>query len=126
MQTLIIMAHGSRSQAANKEFRTYVRELKSLLSGLYDIIEHAFLDEIASPSLPMVAKKMVAAGATGIDIYPFFLNKGIHARRDIPKLVSAVKVEYPGCRFKVLEYFGRSEEIASLTMRHIISQRTEH
>ena len=125
MQTLIVMAHGSRSKAANNEFKTYVRELTSLLSGMYDKIGYAFLDEVASPLLPAAAKKMIAAGATQIDIYPFFLNKGKHARRDIPALVSTLKTENPGCKIKVLEYLGRSEELVSLSMRHIITQRQE-
>ena len=125
MKALIIMAHGSRSQAANKEFRAYVRELRSVLSGLYDVIAHAFLDEVASPSLPVAAKKVISAGATGIDVYPFFLNRGRHARHDIPAQVAALKAANPGCRIKVLDYLGRSEELVSVAMRHIIAQRTE-
>ncbi|MBT3192388.1 MAG: CbiX/SirB N-terminal domain-containing protein [Verrucomicrobia bacterium] len=121
MRALVVMAHGSRREAANGEFREMVDGMRAGLSEIYDRVEAAFLDGV-SPSLEEAARQLVAAGAIIVDVYPFFLNQGKHANQDIPALAAALDTEAPGCRVRVLDYFGKSDEIADTCVRHVRQQ----
>jgi len=123
MRALIIMAHGSRRKAANAEFVSCVNQVAAMVSGLYERVGHAYLDSVAEPSLETVALSYIEAGVKKIDVYPFFLNRGQHAYKDIPARVAALNREHPGCKIKLLAHLGRSDELVALAVRHIVSQR---
>jgi sirohydrochlorin ferrochelatase len=121
MQALVMMAHGSRREAANVEFRDTATRVGAAIGGHYDRTECAFLDGV-SPSLEEAVGGLIAAGAINIDVYPFFLNTGKHADQDIPALVENLKVANPNCGLRVLDYVGKSSEMVDLCVRHILAQ----
>jgi len=118
---LLIIAHGSRREAANTEFREIVDKVREQVSGLYTHVEPAFLD-CAEPTLDEAAAALIRDGVRQIDVYPFFLTTGKHADQDIPRLAAAVNARNPNCTVAMLDYLGRSEELPAVIIRHIHAQ----
>ncbi len=118
MKVLVMIAHGSRKEAANAEFISLVERVRIAAGSKYDFVEHCFL-EIASPSLTEAMEHAIAKGARTISIFPYFLNSGNHVLRDIPETVDRLTNQYPHCTMTLLPYFGTFEGIAELISRHI-------
>ena len=121
MRALIVIAHGSRREASNVEFRNVVAQMSHGLSGLYERVVPAFLDGV-SPALEEAAADLMGLGAINVDVYPFFLNTGKHADQDIPALVAAWNTANQSCQLSVLDYLGKSDEIVHVCVRHVVKQ----
>jgi sirohydrochlorin ferrochelatase len=84
---IIVFAHGSRIAAANASVCA-VAEALARRPG-FPPVEAAFL-ELASPSLPEAADRLVERGVERLIIVPFFLTPGLHMERDLPQLVEQI------------------------------------
>ncbi len=118
MKALILIAHGSKKEKSNEEFRELVDEIKNLNSNKYEKIETAFL-EFVTPSIEDIVKDLVIQNIKTITFYPYFLNSGKHVSIDIPNIVNTLKIKYPNIEFNVLEHFGLSNKIASIISEEI-------
>ncbi len=116
MNTLIILAHGSRRQESNLEIKTLAEKVKALAGTEYDIIEYAYL-ELAEPSLLQSIDTTINSGASSITILPYFLNSGNHVKCDIPAMVQTAKEKYINCEFKVSTCVGMSEDMPELILQ---------
>lgn len=116
-RALAVIAHGSRNDAANREFLELVRRLAGLVRD-HEAVRGCFL-EIASPSLPEAVAELAAAGYRHIDVYPLFFNQGKHVTRDIPALVEEENRVYQGTRVRLLPYFGSFEGLAEMIAGHL-------
>ncbi len=115
---LLIMAHGSRREAANDEFRALVSQVAQTLEG-YQEVRAIFL-ELATPGLEEACTELAAAGeTTHIDLYPLFFNQGKHVERDIPAQIEQVQQCYPKLSVRQLPYFGSCSQLAGLVVQHI-------
>lgn len=119
---LIVIAHGSRIEAANLEFTAMLQTIDYAALG-YGSIAGAFL-EAASPSLSQaVARIDGRQGVTDIDVYPLFFNKGRHVDRDLPALVEGLTAEHPNVGFRLLPYFGSFSSLGAAIAQHISASR---
>ncbi len=116
MNTLIILAHGSRRQESNQEIVTLVDKVKSISKNEYDIIEHAYL-EIAKPDLPQCIDQLIKNGAKNVTVFPYFLNSGNHVKRDIPAIIEKAVSKYPYCKFYISAFMGMHEDIPQLVLQ---------
>ncbi|BFM07479.1 sirohydrochlorin chelatase [Halioxenophilus aromaticivorans] len=123
-RSLVIVAHGSRAEAANAEFLQLVDKLKTQLTGSYAGVFGAFL-ELAEPSIPHAILEAAAEGKNGVDVYPMFFNCGKHVQRDIPGIVEAVMGENPALDICLMDYFGSGSHLASAMAQHIVAQAEE-
>lgn len=123
-RALIVIAHGSRSNAANDEFRAVLGKLRADELG-YSHIEGAFL-EAAPPALGAVVECLAQCRVAAIDVYPMFFNCGRHVSRDIPELVRVLRGQYPALPIKLLPYFGSFDGLAGVMSEHITRSATEH
>lgn len=114
------MAHGSRAQKANDEFKTIVSELSEHVSG-YTVVEPIFL-ELCDPSMLDAVKMLCENGIENIDVYPMFFNQGKHVGVDIPAQIQECLTAYPKCTIKQLDYFGSNSEFAKMMAKHVESQ----
>lgn len=121
-RALIIIAHGSRNDEANREFESLVERIRDA-EDHFDQVQPAFL-ELAEPGLLRAAEKAVEAGAGELVVYPLFFNQGRHVRRDIPALVEELRETFPQCRVELLDYFGTTEELAGTVRNHIARQQS--
>ena len=101
---ILVVAHGSRNLEANDFVYAIVGRLKGSLQS--ELIEAGFLD-FARPSIPEGIKSLAEKGADEILVYPFFLAKGVHLKKDIPGIVketvAGLKRTIP---FRILEPLG--------------------
>ncbi|MCE9624688.1 MAG: CbiX/SirB N-terminal domain-containing protein [Deltaproteobacteria bacterium] len=102
-RAIVLIAHGSRVEAANEEIRL-------LASQLQDKIETpvvaAFL-ELASPDIPEGIDLALQKSPREILVLPYFLTQGRHVQEDIPKILADKARAYPETTIRLLPYFGK-------------------
>jgi sirohydrochlorin ferrochelatase len=98
----ILVAHGSRVEAANQEIRELARSL-SEKSG--QKVKAAFL-ELASPSIPEALDSAAAENPAEIAVLPYFLTQGRHLSEDIPRIVQEKAQQRPDIPIRILNYVG--------------------
>ncbi len=81
-KALLIMAHGSRAEAANDEFRLLVEQVAEH-SHDYVAVLPCFL-ELARPSLMEALQQIEHQPVETVQVYPLFFNKGKHVSRTFP------------------------------------------
>ena len=117
-RVLIVIAHGSRIEAANLEFMAMLQTIDYAALG-YDNIAGAFL-EAACPSLERTVSQLEEQkAANSIDIYPMFFNKGRHVEQDIPNLVQLLTGKHSHIAFRLLPYFGSYPALGTAIGQHI-------
>lgn len=105
MKALVIVAHGSRRGASNDEVRELACQLAGELAEFFPVIEVGFL-ELAEPLIPEALERAIAAGATDISVFPYFLSAGRHVVKDVPDEVKSVQEKYPHLSINMLTHLG--------------------
>jgi len=113
MNSLLLVAHGSRRAASNDEVRELASQLEAHTNGTYGQVACAFL-ELAEPSIPDGLRQAIHAGAGEIIVLPYFLSAGRHVVVDIPGEVDVVRAEYPNVDITLVSYLGASAGIVEL------------
>src|SRR5947209_5073395 len=101
---LLLIAHGSRHEAANADLHHLAEQLRA--TGHYGIVEAAFL-ELAEPNIAKGGASCVAHGAQQVILTPYFLSAGIHVRRDLTTACRQLQAQFPNVRFCLAEPLGR-------------------
>jgi len=112
-KALIIVAHGSRKDASNKEVMALGEKVESFLGEHYAYVMTAFL-EFTTPSLEESIHSCIEKDANEIIILPYFLASGNHVTRDIPEVVAKIKASYPNTKMVLKEHIGSASGIAAL------------
>jgi len=107
---VMICGHGSRDDAAVREFNTLAVHLRKRLPQ-YDV-ESGFL-EFARPVIRDGLEKLKARGAARIICLPGMLFAAGHAKNDIPSVLNTYQAEHPGLRID----YGRDLGINTNMMR---------
>jgi sirohydrochlorin ferrochelatase len=101
---LLLIAHGSREEAANADLHQMAAELRR--RGEYAEVEAAFL-ELAEPNIDQAAATCVVKGAEQIVMLPYFLSAGVHVRRDLTANRDRLAQRHPQAAFILAEPLGR-------------------
>ena len=115
---LLLVAHGSRLEAANEEIANMAVRLREQVQKDYQIVRHAFL-EIAEPDIPTGIDSCVMGGAATVLVLPYFLAAGRHVRDDIPGIVEEARRKYPEVHIHVQDYLGMNEAMPEFLARSI-------
>lgn len=105
MKGFILVAHGSRRAAANDEIARFSQSLNRGLAHKFDLSGHAFW-ELAEPSLGQAIDNQVAAGASCIRLFPYFLAEGKHVVKDLPSVIAEKQRQYPELDIGLLPHLG--------------------
>lgn len=116
MNSLLIVAHGSRREASNNEIRALTEALRRNAGNRFDDVACAFL-ELAEPSIPDGIRQCIEHGATRVTVFPYFLSAGRHVASDIPAEVSQIAREYPDTAIKIAPYLGAASTISELILQ---------
>tara|TARA_R110002095_G_scaffold138534_1_gene120275 strand:- start:243646 stop:244056 length:411 start_codon:yes stop_codon:yes gene_type:complete len=103
MKAVLLIAHGSRRDAANQDLVKLAEMLRE--RKLFPIIEIAYL-ELAEPTIPEGAARCVAAGADEVLLLPYFLSAGVHVQNDLEQYRSEFCATYPETRFRLCAHLG--------------------
>jgi sirohydrochlorin ferrochelatase len=112
---LVLVDHGSRSEAANRSLEEVAREVGRLAAGRYVAVLPAHMD-IASPTIAEAFDAAVAAGARTVVVVLYFLAPGRHSETDVPRLVAEAAARHPGVGFTVSPSLGPHAALASLVL----------
>lgn len=110
-RALLVIAHGSRRQQANEEFKAQVDVIAKQVQ--HENVMAAFL-ELAKPSIIDGIDTLIAQGASEVDVFPLFLNAGKHVQADIPEDLATAQAKHPDVKLNLLDYLGRSNELPTL------------
>lgn len=123
MQSLVIVAHGSRRERSNNEVLELMDSLRHKIENEYPIIESSFL-ELASPSIAEAIEQCIQQGATHIKILPYFLSAGKHVHEDIPKEAERASMGNKNISVEVLPHLGSSQMMVELLQKVLIPHDT--
>jgi sirohydrochlorin ferrochelatase len=93
---ILVIAHGSRQEAANQDLAELVKRLSA--RGDYPIVEGCFL-ELAEPDLLAGGDRCVARGARRVLLIPYFLSAGVHLERDLTAARDELNRRHPHVEF---------------------------
>jgi sirohydrochlorin cobaltochelatase len=119
---IILFAHGSRDPL----WRAPLESVASAIAAKHPHIpvRCAYL-ELCAPDLATVTTEIIASRATfqrasgtndalNLRIVPMFLGMGVHARKDLPELVEALRVAHPLVNFEVVAPIGEDARVTAL------------
>jgi sirohydrochlorin ferrochelatase len=95
---VLLIAHGSREQAANDDLRELAGRIAAKME--YPIVESCFL-ELVEPDLAAGGKQCVERGATRVLMIPYFLSAGVHLRRDLTAARDELSRRHPQVEFRL-------------------------
>jgi sirohydrochlorin ferrochelatase len=95
---VLIIAHGSRHQAANDDLHALAERFSA--QGEYPIVEACFL-ELAEPDIASGGSRCAARGATLVLMIPYFLSAGVHLLRDLTNAREELSRRHPGIEFRL-------------------------
>ncbi len=107
---VVLIAHGSRLEAANEEVRRLAERLSERLG---QTVIPAFL-ELASPGIPEGIDEALRSNPSEIKVLPYFLTQGRHVQEDIPKLLADKARAYPETPIRLLTYLGAEDAVLEL------------
>jgi sirohydrochlorin cobaltochelatase len=119
---IILFAHGSRDPL----WRAPLEAVASAIAAKHPDrpVRCAYL-ELCAPDLATVTTEIIASGASFpglsdlngalyVRIVPMFLGMGVHARKDLPELVDALRVAHPSVHFEVVPPIGEDARVTAL------------
>jgi sirohydrochlorin ferrochelatase len=116
MKVLMLIAHGSRNQAANDEVNRLATRVEGLGQGDLDAVVPAFL-EFANPDIHQGIERCAEMGASEIIVVPYFLAAGKHVTSDIPLELECARTRYPHISIETTQYLGENGAMAELIIQ---------
>ena len=115
--SVILIGHGSRQRGFDAAIRKVARVLKR--QGVFSDVRCAYL-EIANPLVPEAVEALVRKGARKIILVPYFLQAGLHVKKDVPEIVKNLRRRFRGKTKLILSrYLGFDRRIAALVKTRI-------
>lgn len=99
---LVVIAHGSRFEAANQEIIDLCARLQT---GGLDRVYPAFL-ELAEPTIPQAGEAAATSGARWVVLCPYFLSAGRHVTTDLEDHRQALARRHAGIEFLLAPPLG--------------------
>jgi len=105
---LVLFAHGAR----DPEWAAPMRRVQAAiqLRSPEQTVELAFL-EFMAPTLPECIAQLIGAGAEKLVILPMFIARGGHLKRELPEMLDALRLSYPGVEFSLQGAVGENEAV---------------
>lgn len=114
-RAIIIVDHGSRIEAANKQLDELADMLRQHTS---DPVYPAHM-ELASPTIAEAFDAAVEGGADLVFIFPYFLSPGRHSRQHIPWMCAEAARKHPGVKWHCSGPIGLDPMLAQLILGRV-------
>jgi sirohydrochlorin cobaltochelatase len=111
LHAIVLFAHGSRDPLWHRPMQAVAQKISSAAPG--SSVVCAYL-ELSTPDLPTAMAGLVAAGINSVSIVPLFLGVGKHAREDLPKLATALRLQYPELEIRLRPAVGEDPRLIAL------------
>lgn len=113
-QALVLFAHGARDPRWAEPFEAVAGRVRAAAPCLPVVL--AYL-ELMAPTLAAAVDKLVADGATTVDVVPLFLGTGGHLREDLPPLVDALRSAHPDVTIRLHAAIGEHAAVSEAMAR---------
>jgi sirohydrochlorin cobaltochelatase len=113
-QALVLFAHGARDPRWAEPFEAVAERIRAAAPQLPVVL--AYL-ELTAPTLAEAIDKVVADGATTVDVVPLFLGTGGHLRQDLPPLVDALRSAHPDVAIRLHAAIGEHAAVSEAMAR---------
>lgn len=110
-KAIVLFAHGSRDPLWHKPMEAVATQIAAQAPNTS--VACAYL-ELSTPDLPSVVDQLAGSGVTAISIVPMFLGVGRHAREDLPELVTALRLKFPGVALALNPAVGENPKLVRL------------
>ena len=107
---LLLVAHGARDPDWARPFDDVAARAAAACPGA--AVRLGFL-ELMAPSIADAGAALAAAGCAEVDVLPLFLGAGGHVRRDLPRLVDALRAAYPAVQWRLRPAIGETEPVVA-------------
>lgn len=108
------MGHGTREQRGLDQFRSLVRQVRSMMP--LTPVASCFL-EIAEPTIGQGFDRLARVGVDRITVVPLMLLAAGHVRRDVPGAVAEAATHYPRIKVRQAAHLGCRRQILELSTR---------
>lgn len=115
---LILFAHGARFPEWADTLHRVCQAVRNRSPETR--VEPAFL-EFMEPSLRGCAESLIAEGFQRIVVVPVFLAQGGHLKEDLPKLLEALRQDYPQVTLDLTGPIGEAESVVQAMAAHVHS-----
>jgi sirohydrochlorin ferrochelatase len=118
LRATVLLGHGSRR---GSDTETGLRRLRSevqwLLGGNHPVVLAGL--EFTRPSLSEALEELTTRGVSEVVVVPLFLFDGRHVLEEIPELVDAERLRWPGVRVVLAKTLGLDSRLIRLAVRRI-------
>lgn len=108
MRAVLLLAHGSRDPAWKAPFERLRDKIATRAPATP--VENAYLEHTA-PDVIEASNRLVARGATAIEVIPLFLGPGGHVRSDLPRLAAEIRAAHPAVDVSVVAPIGEADSV---------------
>lgn len=119
MRGIVLFAHGARDPEWARPFEE-IRKRVSASRPEYPIAL-AYL-EIHSPTLEEAIQSVVDEGASAVVVFPLFMAQGSHLKQDLPKILEAIRAQYPHVPISLEPALGEMPEILAAIAGWILAR----
>jgi len=105
---LVLFAHGASDPQWAKPFEAIRDRVRDALPGRP--VALAYLESMA-PTLEEAIDALTRQGATHIVVMPLFMSQGAHLKRDVPRILDAIRGGKPGIEITMESAIGDVPEI---------------
>ena len=116
MRAILIVDHGSRRDASNRQLAELAAVVQAHAPELCVGAAHM---ELAAPSVAQGMAQLVAQGATDVVVVPYMLAPGRHVTEDIPRLAREAARAHPSVRVSVSPCLGVHALLAQLVVERV-------
>jgi len=122
MRGLLIVDHGSRSDAANARLAEFARRVSAARPDW--LVEHAHM-ELAFPDFEAGIDALVARGAAVILVHLHFLGTGFHVRESLPRLADRMRERHPGVEIDLSTPLGDDLRLVEIVVEQMDAHGAE-
>ena len=115
---LVLFAHGARDPEWAAPFLAIRDRVSAARPDL--TVQLAFL-ELMAPSLEKCIADLVASEHQRITVAPLFLGMGGHLKRDLPRLLGAIRTQHPAFKIVTLPPIGETEALLDAIGRWLVN-----
>ncbi len=113
---VLLIAHGSRQDAANDDLRQLASRLAD--RGDYPIVQASFL-ELAEPDIRKGGDFCVSQGVRRVLLVPYFLSAGVHLNRDLTAARDELAQRHPEVKFLLGPPLGPDPMLDDLVSKRV-------
>jgi sirohydrochlorin ferrochelatase len=115
-RAVLLVDHGSRRQEANEQLEELARRVRARLPDRIVGVAHL---ELVEPTIAQGIEACLAAGASEITVFPWFLGPGRHTSEDIPRHLAEAAARHPDVPIHLVPPLPLDDRLLELVLERI-------